>query len=317
MSEVLGEMSEGNLRVDIKREYKGEFVTIKEAINMISDSLNRVLGEINLASEQVAAGAKQVSDSSQALSRGASDQMSSVEEITSSITEVAEQTTQNAENALSASELAVAAQNGAKRGNEQMNETLQAMTDINESSASISAIIKVIDEIAFQTNILALNAAVEAARAGEHGKGFAVVAEEVRNLAARSANAAKETTEMIENSVALAKKGTEIATSTASALDEIVDGGVTKAANIVDDIATASREQASAINQINQGVEQISKVTQTNTATAEESASASEELLSQSQLTQEMVSQFKLKGVEKAMAKFDNLKETAKKTKGL
>ncbi len=309
MSSVLGQMSDGDLDVEISRDYKGEFVTIKDAINMIVESLNRVLGEINQASEQVAAGASQVSESSQALSRGASDQMSSVEEITSSITQVAEQTTQNAENASTASTLALSAKDAAERGNEQMKETLQAMNDINESSSSISAIIKVIDEIAFQTNILALNAAVEAARAGEHGKGFAVVAEEVRNLAARSANAAKETTEMIENSVAMAEKGTTIASNTAVALNEIVSG-VKEAAEIVDNIATASKEQSMAINQITQGVEQISKVTQTNTATAEESASASEELLSQSELTREMVSQFRLKTGNQENKQFNQLKRS-------
>lgn len=295
MSAILREMSEGNLQVGIERNYLGEFVAIKDAINLIVGSLNRVLGDINVASEQVAAGSKQVSDSAQSLSRGASDQASSVEEITSSITEVAEQTRMNADNAKQAKTLADEASQGATSGNVQMQETLRAMLEINESSANISKIIKVIDEIAFQTNILALNAAVEAARAGDHGKGFAVVAEEVRNLAARSANAAKETTALIESSVQKVETGTQVANQTAAALDKIV-AGVDEAAMLVTDIAKASEEQATAIEQINQGIEQISRVTQMNTATAEQSASASEELLSQSELTQEMVAQFKLKG---------------------
>lgn len=293
MAGILQQMSDGNLQVGIEREYLGEFVTIKDAINLITASLNRVLGDINVASEQVAAGARQVSDSAQALSRGASDQASSVEQITSSITEVAEQTRMNAENANRAKILADDAKGGALKGNDQMKETLSAMLEINESSANISKIIKVIDEIAFQTNILALNAAVEAARAGDHGKGFAVVAEEVRNLAARSANAAKETTVLIESSVSKVETGTKIANNTAQALEEIVQG-VAEAADLVSDIAKASVEQATAIQQVNEGIEQISKVTQMNTATSEESASASEELLSQSELTQEMVGQFQL-----------------------
>jgi methyl-accepting chemotaxis protein len=293
-AEVLNKMADGNLVVQINSDFKGDFGMMKNAINNIVDSLNEVLGEINMASEQVATGSRQVAQSSQALSHGSTNQASSIEEITASMTEIAEQTKENAINASKANEFSNLAKDAASKGNQQMVEMVTAMKDINDSSANISKIISVIDEIAFQTNILALNAAVEAARAGQHGKGFAVVAEEVRNLAARSANAAKETTVMIENSVIKVGKGMNIASDTAKALEEIV-GGASKAADLVANIAYASNEQATAISQINEGIYQVSQVTQNNTATAEESAAASEEMTSQAQMLKEMVSRFKLK----------------------
>lgn len=294
ISNILTEMANGNLNVEITRDYLGDFVEIKNSLNMIVLSFNDVLSEFNNASEQVASGARNVSDSSQALSQGASEQAATVEEITAAITEIAAQTKQNAANASLANELAITAKNNAVQGNDQMKAMLGAMHTINESSGNISKIIKVIDEIAFQTNILALNAAVEAARAGQHGKGFAVVAEEVRNLAARSANAAKETTVMIEGSIKKVEDGTRIASETAEALNKIVDG-VAKAAILVGDIASASNEQATAITQVNQGIAQVSQVTQTNTATSEQSAAASEELASQAELLKSMIRRFRLK----------------------
>ncbi|MBU3175804.1 MCP four helix bundle domain-containing protein [Clostridium estertheticum] len=294
ISEVLDEMSNSNLKLSINNEYKGDFAQIKDALNLIVQSFNDVFTEINNAADQVSAGSNQVSDGSQALSQGTTEQASSIEELTASITQVAAQTKQNAVSASQANELALNAKDGAVLGNSHMKEMLKSMEDINESSSNISKIIKVIDDIAFQTNMLALNAAVEAARAGQHGKGFAVVAEEVRNLAARSTNAAKETADLIEGSIKKVEFGTKIANNTAESLNEIVIG-VSKAATLVGEIAAASNEQATAIYQINKGIEQVSDVVQTNSATAEQSAAASEELSSQASMLKNMVGKFRLK----------------------
>ncbi len=296
-STVLQEMAQGNLVQSVTGEYQGEYARIKEALNNTLDSFNQVLGDIHHAARQVASGSRQVSDGSSALSQGATEQASTLEELTASMSEVASQTKQNAVRANQANELAEATKQNALEGNAQMRKMLEAMTVIDQSSTNIAKIIKVIDEIAFQTNILALNAAVEAARAGQHGKGFAVVAEEVRNLAARSAKAAKETTEMIEGSVKKVEDGTKIANQTAGALNAIVES-VSKAAGLVGEIAIASNDQASGISQINQGIQQVAHVTQTNTATAEQSAASSQEMSAQAELLQDMVARFRLREME-------------------
>ncbi len=292
---VLQEMAQGNLEIAVLGDYQGQYARIKAALNNTLDSFNQVLGDIHQAAEQVATASRQVSDGSQNLSQGATEQAATLEELTASMVEVAAQTRENATRANQANELSEMTRTNALLGNEQMQEMLGAMTQIDQSASGIAKIIKVIDEIAFQTNILALNAAIEAARAGQYGKGFAVVAEEVRNLAARSAQAAKETTDLIESSLKKVGDGTKIANETASALSTIVDD-IEQAANLIGEIAVASNEQATGIAQINQGITQVSQVTQTTTATAEESAASSQELSSQAEVLRSLVGRFRLKG---------------------
>jgi len=288
-------IADGDLTTEIK--IRSEKDVLGVALTELSKNLNELVVAIISSSEQVASGSKLVSESSMALSQGATEQASSVQQLTAALDTISEQTNLNAQNAQKANELAVNAKTNAEKGNMQMAEMLSAMEEINVSSANISKIIKVIDDIAFQTNILALNAAVEAARAGQHGKGFAVVAEEVRTLAAKSANAASETTEMIESSIRKVEAGTKIAKETAGALSEIV-AEVTNASDLVGSIAAASQEQKSGIEQINVGIQQVSHVVQSNAATSEESAAASEELSSQAEQLKEMVSFFKVKRYE-------------------
>ena len=266
---------------------------IREPLAKANAGLNKVMGQILVAGDQIASGSSQVSDSSQALSQGATEQAGSLEEITASMSEMASQTKQSTEKAAQANQLATKVRETAENGNQQMQEMVSAMGEIGNASQNISKIIKVIDEIAFQTNLLALNAAVEAAHAGQHGKGFAVVAEEVRNLAERSAKAAKETAELIEGSMQKAKNGTRIADRTAEALGEIVTG-VAEVTKLVAEISAASNEQAQGITQVNLELSQIDQVTQHNTANAEESAAAAEVLSAQAAQLKQMLSRFKL-----------------------
>jgi len=285
-------LAQGDLRFEVVPRDSHD--ALRGSVKKVAEDLQRLLEQIQQACEQIATGAGEVSDSSQALSQGATESASSVEEISASMNEMASQTKHNAENAGQANTLSIDAHQAAQQGSDQMAQMVAAMADINDSGQSISRIIKVIDEIAFQTNLLALNAAVEAARAGQHGKGFAVVAEEVRNLAARSAKAANETSELIESSVKKATNGVEIADVTSAKLDAIVQG-VIKVSDLIGEISVASTEQAQGIAQVNQGLGQIDQVTQQNTASAEQGAAASEELSSQAEQLRQMVARFKLK----------------------
>lgn len=290
----LEKVSQGDLTAFIQENYSGDHASLKNALNATLDSLNDILGQVAAASSQVQIGSGELSSASQTVSQGSTESAASIEEISASMAELASQTKQNAENASMANQLASGARSTADVGNRQMENMVNAMNEIEGASRSISKIIKVIDEIAFQTNLLALNAAVEAARAGIHGKGFAVVAEEVRNLAARSAKAAKETTEMIENTITKVSNGSMIATETQKSLKEIVTAA-TRVSDLVSEINVASNEQSQGLQQVNQGISQLDAVTQQNSAAAEEAAASSEELNGQASLLIDAVGRFKLK----------------------
>jgi methyl-accepting chemotaxis protein len=269
---------------------------ISASIVKMIDNLNFMFGEIANASDQVSVGAAQISDASQSLASGSTEQAATVEELSASIQDVAEKTRENASRANNAAELSNSIKDNAEKGSEQMSEMTKAVTEINQASQDISKVIKVIDDIAFQTNILALNAAVEAARAGEAGKGFAVVADEVRNLASKSAAAAKETGTLIENSMRKAELGSTIAAQTANSLADIVEG-INRSSDLIAEIASSSEEQNIAIGQINDGIVQVSEVVQKNSATAEECAASAEELNAQSVVLKGNIAKFRLKKV--------------------
>ncbi|MEM1485309.1 methyl-accepting chemotaxis protein [Oscillospiraceae bacterium PP1C4] len=294
ISEKLTLIARGDMTAHVNMDYLGDFAPIRESLIIINDSLNDTLFQISQSADQVASGSEQVAGGAQALSQGATEQASSVQELSATITEISDQVNKNAKSAIETSALSTRAGNKLMEGNQEMQRMISAMEEIKISSQEIAKIIKVIDDIAFQTNILALNAAVEAARAGAAGKGFAVVADEVRNLASKSADAAKNTTGLIENAIQSVKNGTEIAENTAATLSEVMVDAQ-QSTELIQTIAKASDQQATSITQVTQGVEQISSVVQMNSATAEESAAASEELSSQALMLKELVGKFKLK----------------------
>ena len=293
---LLGEMSRGNFDVESTAAdmYIGDFTALLSAIREINYTLSDTLAQINQSADQVSAGSEQVSSGAQALSQGATEQASSVEELAATINMIAQQVQGNAESAQGANRLVVDVGGTLQLSNQQMQEMMEAMKNIASSSNEIGKIIKTIEDIAFQTNILALNAAVEAARAGAAGKGFAVVADEVRNLASKSSEASKSTAALIEGSIQAVGNGTKVADATAKSLTEAV-AGAQQVTQLIEQITKASAEQAESISEVTLGIDQISSVVQTNSATAEESAAASEELSGQAQILKDMVGKFKLR----------------------
>ena len=295
VAEKLETFASGDLSREV--ELLSDSDTIGKAMVRMTDNLNDMFGEIQASTAQVATGSKQIAEGSQTLARGSTEQASSVQQLSSIIGDVAQKTKDNADKAEKAAMLANDIKGSAEKGSRQMDDMMNAVKDINASSQNISKVIKSIDDIAFQTNILALNAAVEAARAGQHGKGFAVVAEEVRNLAAKSAEAAKDTESLIADSMEKAELGSRIADDTAASLAEIVSG-IDESNRLVNEIAQSSEEQSSGIAQVNSGIDQVAQVVQQNSATAQQSASASQEMSGQSMILEELISRFKLKNTK-------------------
>ena len=291
--EKFTKISQGDLNLHVDLDYPGDYMILKQTIESTISALNNTMQIINIAAEQVSTGASQVSSGAQALAAGSTEQAGSIEELNAAIIKISEEASENSENVKSAYKYVYESGQGAKSGNEHMAQLTEAMEEIDSSSNQIANITKVIEDIAFQTNILALNAAIEAARAGNAGKGFAVVADEVRALAAKSAEAAKQTGELIQNSVVSVSRGTQITEQTAQVLVEL-EMQSQRVMELMSKIEQSSSEQANAIEEVKEGLTQISAVVQTNAATAEENSATSEEMSAQAVTLHEEVGKFKL-----------------------
>lgn len=288
-------LADGDLTLEIQRDYPGQFAPIKENLEYLVERLNQTMGNIMQASEQVTAGAEQVSNGAQSLAQGATEQASAVQELSATITDLDQKAHENAKTAATAEESSNQAGEKLQACNGKMQEMRQAMGEVLKSQKDIGKIIETIENIAFQTNILALNAAVEAARAGSAGKGFAVVADEVRNLASKSDQAAKQTKKQIENSIAQVDTSSELVEEVVKSMEETM-GYAATAIGYMEQLAENSISQSEAVAQLTTGVDQISAVVQTNSATSEEAAAASEELSSQAVVMKQLIEKFTLKG---------------------
>ncbi len=290
---VLNRVAEKDLSVKMSGEYFGDYADLKNAMNKSVKNLHDSIFQVAQTAEQVATASEQIRSGSEVIAQGASEQASSLEEVSSSLNEIASMTRQNTANARETNGLTQETRKGSEQGTDSMNQLSSAINKIKDSSDRTAKIVKTIDEIAFQTNLLALNAAVEAARAGEAGKGFAVVAEEVRNLAMRSAEAAKETELMINESIKNADEGVEINQQVIKQL-EAVTKGIIRVNEVMTEIATASEQQSDGIDQVTTAVEQMNQVTQQNASNSEESSGAAEELGALAEKMRIMVAEFKI-----------------------
>jgi methyl-accepting chemotaxis protein len=305
---TLERIAGGDLSAEVELLSEGDAMggSLKTAL----ENFNAMFAEIKGATDEVAGGSQHIADGAQLLAQGSTQQSATIQQLSASVAEISGQTRRNAAVANEAKELGEAIKADAQQGSRQMGQMMQAVREINESSKAIEKVIKIIDDIAFQTNILALNAAVEAARAGQHGKGFAVVADEVRSLAAKSAEAARNTNGLIESSIKKAEQGGAISAETSASLERIVEG-IVRSSELIAGIAKSSDDQSEGISQIGEAINRVSHVVQQNSATSQQSAAASQQLSSQAAILEPLLARFKLRGDENPQAEAEAGQEAA------